>query len=119
MMPTMAWHLAMGAAGPALGWWVLRRVAGTPWRGAICDRVTDLAPAALLWALLVAAMARPLAAGAVVLGLCLALAVADVVAPERSGRSGCQDGTDELPGRTVGQGAMGMDLVVVGEPGGQ
>ena len=42
-----------------------------------------------------------------------------VVAPERSGRSGCHDGTDELPGGPVSQGAVRVDLVVVGEPGGQ
>lgn len=42
-----------------------------------------------------------------------------VVAPERSGRSGCQDGTDELPWGPVSQGSMWVDLVVVGEPSGQ
>lgn len=44
---------------------------------------------------------------------------ARLVAPERSGRSGCQDGTDELPWGPISQGPMGMDLVVVVEPVGQ
>ena len=42
-----------------------------------------------------------------------------VVAPERSGRSGREVGTDKLSGRPVSQGAVRIDLVVVGEPGGQ
>ena len=45
--------------------------------------------------------------------------IGNVVAPERSGRSGCQGGTDELPWGPVSQGSMWVDLVVVGEPGGQ
>ena len=77
MIPPAASQLVVGAVGPVLGWLVLRGVAGTRGRGAVRDRLVDFAPAALLWVLLLAATARPVLAGAIVLALCLALAVAD------------------------------------------
>jgi len=55
-------------------------------------------------------------ADGVELGVQPALGAADaagVVAPERSGRSGCHDGTDELLRGPVSQGAVRVDLVVV------
>ncbi|MBW8271478.1 LTA synthase family protein [Caldovatus aquaticus] len=70
-------HLALGAAPPLAGWWLLRRAAGAGLRQPPARLATDLAPAALLWALLLAATARPVLAGCVVFSLALALALAD------------------------------------------
>jgi len=71
-------HVAAGAVLPLAGWAWLRGGAGAGWRGASpAGLLVDLAPAALLWMLVLAATARPILAGAVVFCLCAALAVAD------------------------------------------
>src|SRR5690606_5086758 len=74
--PALA-HLALGAVPPLAGWLLLRRVAGIAGRHTSPQVAADLAPAALLWALLLAATGRPLLSGLVVLALALGLAAAD------------------------------------------
>jgi hypothetical protein len=74
--PGAVLHLLLGlAAGPLLGWALLRRAAGAVWGGP--GVLLDLAPPALLWIGLLGATSRPLLAGVVVLGACVFLAVAD------------------------------------------
>jgi hypothetical protein len=70
-------HLALGALPPLLGWRLMRRVAGVAGRHPPARAAADMAPMALLWALLLAATARPVLAGLAVLALALGLALAD------------------------------------------
>ena len=70
-------HLALGILPPLAGWLLLRRGAGITDRHPPARLAADLAPAALLWLLLLAATARPLLSGLVVFALALGVAVAD------------------------------------------
>lgn len=71
-------HISAGVALALMAWLVPRRVAGARW-GEAAALLLDAFPAALGWALVFAATARPVFAGLVVLALGGGLALADRV----------------------------------------